>query len=225
MKISIVIPTYQEEGCLARTLEALLALPGEFEVLIVDGGSTDGTVRIAAERGVALVQAPQRGRGAQLNHGASLARGDILLFLHADTFLPGDAHARIAAALADPTVSGGCFRLRFDHDQPFLRFLSFCTRFSFRLFHYGDQAFFVRSGFFREIGGFRSYPILEDLDFWLRMVRQGKPIVLDTPVVTSARRFRRGGALRQQALNVLLVGLFFLGVSPFTLERLYRDVR
>jgi rSAM/selenodomain-associated transferase 2 len=165
------------------------------------------------------------GRGPQMNHGASLADGDVLLFVHADTLLPHDAHARITEALRDPAITGGCFRLSFERTHSVLRFLSYCTRFRFRLFHYGDQAFFVRAGWFRETGGYRPYPIMEDLDLWLRMVRMGQVTVLDAPVVTSARRFSRSGIVRQQLLNITLVVLFFLGVSPFTLNRFYRNIR
>jgi rSAM/selenodomain-associated transferase 2 len=224
MKISIVIPTWNEAGCLARTLAAARSLPGDFEILVVDGGSSDGTLRIAAGMGVAAVEGP-RGRATQMNHGAALARGEVLLFVHADTLLPPDAHARIEDALRDPELLGGCFRLSFDRADPMLRLYSYFTRFSCRLFHYGDQAFFVRTSSFRELGGYRAYPIMEDLDLWLRMVRAGKVAVLGAPVVTSARRYSRHGTVRQQLLNLTLVVLFFLGVSPFTLTRFYRTVR
>jgi len=224
MKISIVVPTYNEAGCLARTLTALRALPGDFDLLVVDGGSTDDTVNIARELGVRAVVGP-KGRGPQMNHGASLVDGDVLLFVHADTLLPTDAHARITEAFRDPELTGGCFRLGFDRTHSLLRFLSFCTRFTCRLFHYGDQAFFVRTRYFRETGGYRAYPIMEDLDLWLRMVRAGKVAVLGAAVVSSARRFNSSGIVRQQLLNIALVTLFLMGVSPFILHRFYRNVR
>jgi hypothetical protein len=148
-----------------------------------------------------------------------------LLFVHADTLLPNDAHALITEAFRDPELTGGCFRLSFDRTHSVLRFLAFCTRFACRFFHYGDQAFFVRAGYFRETGGYRAYPIMEDLDLWLRMVRMGKVKVLGAAVVSSARRFTNSGIVRQQLLNIILVVLFFVGVSPFTLHRFYRNVR
>lgn len=224
MKISIIVPTYNEARCLAGTLTALRALPGEFDILVVDGGSTDDTVRIARELGVRAVVGP-KGRGPQMNHGASLVDGDALLFVHADTLLPNDAHARITEALGDPKLTGGCFRLSFDRTHSFLRLLSFFTRFRCRFFHYGDQAFFVRAGYFRATGGYRAYPIMEDLDFWLRMVRMGKVRVLGAAVISSARRFTSVGIVRQQFLNIALVALFFVGVSPYTLDRFYRNIR
>jgi rSAM/selenodomain-associated transferase 2 len=224
MKIAVVVPAVNEAERLGETLSTIRRLPGDFEIVVVDGGSSDDTVRIARDMDVPVVVGP-RGRGPQMNYGASLASGDVLLFLHADTRLPRDAHALITGALRDDRVIGGCFRLSFDQTHPLLRFLSYCSRFRFRLLHYGDQAFFVRAGWFRESGGYRAYPIMEDLDFWLRMVRGGKVTVLDAAVVSSARRFSRYGIFRQQLRNVLFVGLFFIGVSPFTLSRLYRDVR
>jgi rSAM/selenodomain-associated transferase 2 len=224
MKISIVMPALNEAECLPGTLTALRGLPGDFDILVVDGGSSDDTVRIAGEMDVPVVVGPV-GRGPQMNYGASRVDGDVLLFLHADTLLPRDAHALIASAMSDPAVIGGCFRLGFDRPHPLLRFFSFVTRFSFRLLHYGDQAFFVRAGYFRDTGGYRAYPIMEDLDFWLRMVRRGPVALLDAPVVSSARRFCRRGVFRQQVLNTTLVLLYLLGVSPFTLSRFYRNVR
>jgi rSAM/selenodomain-associated transferase 2 len=224
MKISIIVPVYEEAACLAGTLTALRSLPGDFDILVVDGGSGDDTVRIAQEMGVPAVVGP-RGRGPQMNYGASLAGGDVLLFVHADTLLPPDAYERIAAAFRDPELIGGCFRLSFDRTHSMLRFYAYCTRFRFRLLHYGDQAFFVRARTFREAGGYRPYPIMEDLDLWLRMVRSGKVAVLGAAVVSSARRYTRCGVVRQQLLNLTLVILFFLGVSPFTLNRFYRHVR
>lgn len=221
MTISIIIPVLNESACLPRTLAALHALAGDFEILVVDGGSEDDTVEIARRMGVTVARAP-RGRAAQMNHGASLARGDTLLFLHADTLLPADTHALITAALARPQVPGGCFRLAFDRDHPVLRFCALMSRFSCRLFHYGDQAYFLRADVFAGLQGFRLYAIMEDLDLWLRLRRVGEVALLERPVVTSARRFLDHGPARQQLLNIALVSLYLAGVSPRTLARLYR---
>jgi rSAM/selenodomain-associated transferase 2 len=224
MTLSVIIPVYNEAAGLGRTLAALQALPGDLEILVIDGGSLDDTVEIASRMGVTVASAP-KGRAAQMNHGASLARGDVFLFLHADTELPADACELIAAAVARPEVAGGCFRLSFDQDRRLLRFLAFMTRSSFRLFHYGDQAFFVRREVYARLDGFRLYPIMEDLDFWLRLRRMGEVALLRRPVVTSARRFLENGVLRQQLLNVTLVLLYLAGVSPHTLARFYRNRR
>ena len=224
MTISVIIPTWNEAAWITGTLAHLAALPGDWEVLVVDGGSDDDTVRLARGMGARVLQGP-RGRGVQMNHGAAHARGEVLLFLHADTRLPAEAHAAITAACADPALAGGCFRLRFDRDRGPLRLMGAATRLPFRLLHYGDAAFFARAEVFRALGGYRPYPIMEDIDFWLRMRRAGPVEVLPAWVVTSARRFVRRGVVRQQLVNVALVFLFLLGVSPGRLKKLYDEVR
>ena len=224
MRVSIIIPTYEEIRGIRETLAAVRRLEGDFEVLVVDGLSGDGTPDAVRSEGVACYPAP-RGRASQMNEGARRAVGSVLLFLHADTLLPPEAHRAIETALADPTVDGGCFRLEYDDDHPLLRLSAFLTRSTNRLVHYGDSAYFVRAERFHELGGYRTLPILEDLDLWTRLRRHGRLVVLDAAVTTSARRFTRNGAVRQQLKNVLIVGLYLLGVHPRRLERLYRPTR
>jgi len=224
VRISIVVPTLNEARQLPGAIGAIRRLPGDFEVIVADGGSEDRTLEIAREMGVACVSATPS-RAAGMNGGSALASGDALLFLHADTRLPRDAHGLIASALARPGVVGGCFRLAFDSPHPLLALYAFFTRFSFRLFHYGDAAYFVRADVFRRLGGYRVQPILEDLDLWLRMRACGRVVVLPAPVLTSARRYQRRGVLRQQVLNTLIVILFLLGRDPRELKRRYADVR
>ncbi len=222
MTISVIIPVLNESACLARTLAALQALPGDLEILVVDGGSADDTVAIARRMGVTVASAP-KGRASQMNHGASLARGDVLLFLHADTLLPAGAHALITEALARPEIAGGCFRLSFDHRHWFLDFCCFMSRYSFPLFHFGDSTFFLRATVFARLQGFRPQPLMEDLDLWLRLWRMEKVKVLRGQVVTSARRFRDEGVMRRQLQNFALTLLYIAGVKPRTLARFYRN--
>lgn len=160
-----------------------------------------------------------------MNEGALATEADVLLFLHADACLPNDTHALIERALENPRVAGGCFRLSFDHDSPTLRVSSFLTRFSFNLFHYGDAGYFFRTSVFHEAGGYRPYPLMEDIDLWRRIRRRHKLVVLDASIVVSARRFLRYGPLRQQFWAALLLGLFLLGLSPHRLARYYGEVR
>lgn len=222
MTLSVVVPTFQEEAGIAATLGAVRRLGADVELVVVDAGSTDGTGQIAAAHGARVLSATERGRSPQMNQGAAETCGDALLFLHADTILPPDARTVIADILADPAVAGGCFRLRFDHDHPVLRASSFLSGFRYRLFHYGDSAYFVRRSVFRELGGFRSMSFLEDIDFWLRLNRRHKVVIAKASVLTSARRFRDVGVARQQMLGMLIVLLYMLGVGAPRLARLYR---
>jgi len=220
--LSVIVPTFQEEAGIAATLGAVRRLGADVEIVVVDAGSTDRTVDIAAAHGARVVNATERGRSPQMNQGAAETSGDVLLFLHADTILPSDARAAVADVLADPAVAGGCFRLRFDHDHPVLRVSSFLSNFGYRLFHYGDSAYFVRRSVFRELRGFRPMSFLEDIDFWLRLNRRHKVVIAKTSVLTSARRFREVGVTRQQALGMIIVLLYMLGVEAPRLAQLYR---
>lgn len=221
MRISIVIPTLNEIGTIRSTLAIARGLAGDFEILVVDGGSEDGTVEAVREAGVAY-HVVEPGRARQMNEGARRAGGECLLFLHADTALPLDAHQRVAAALSDPRVGGGCFRLSFDRSGVVLWLSALATRFGSRFAHFGDSAYFVRADLFWDVGGYRDLPILEDLDLWLRLRRRARLAVVSSAVVTSARRFARHGAARQQLAGILVVGLFSGGVRPSRLQRIYR---
>ncbi len=224
LSIGIVVPVYNEAAILEGTLEHLRRVAGTLPVAVVDGSSTDGSAHIAQQFFPTEVF-PEANRGAQLNRGAACLQTDVLLFLHADSQLPPGFEWQIRQALADPQVAGGCFRLEFDAPLPMLRFYSWCTRFPGRFFHFGDQGFFVRRQVFERLGGFRALPFLEDVDFLRRLRRLGRFAVLPAPVVTSARRFLRYGAVRQQLRNILLVGLFEFGVRPERLARFYPPSR
>lgn len=228
-RIGIVVPVYNEAALLPAALERLQRIAGECPVVVVDGGSSDGSAEIAA-RYFPTEVLPRPNRGAQMNLGALLLQADVYLFLHIDTRLPEDFLARIEEALSDPRVSGGCFRLEFEQFSPWLWFYTFWTRFRGRYLHFGDQAYFVRREVFEELGGYRELPLMEDVDFLARLRHRGpwrrnRFAVIEEPVITSARRYLRYGIVRQQLLNVIMVTLFELGVPPRLLARLYPAVR
>jgi rSAM/selenodomain-associated transferase 2 len=220
MSLSIIIPTLNEAAALADLARSLPAA----QIIVADGGSTDETANLAAAHGWQVVAAP-RGRGVQMNAGARAAQGDILLFLHADTRLPHDAETQIKNALEDATVCGGNFSLCFDGDTraancltwlyPFLRWGGMC---------YGDSAIFIRRAVFEELGGYRDFPLFEDVDLFRRMKRRGKFARLAAQATTSSRRFE-GRFLRTFAHWSCLQVLYWLGVSPHRLAQLYRPVR
>lgn len=235
--LGIVVPVLNEAAILDRALARLKQVAGAFPVVVVDGGSTDGSAEIARRYFPTVVCMPAN-RGAQMNLGAHHTSADVLLFLHADSALPADFAAHIARSLGDPRFVAGCFRLRFDAESSrrrlLLRFYSWCTRFPGRFLHFGDQGFFVRRQVFQAMNGYRELPFMEDVDFLRRLLapgflglgrRHGKFVVLPAAVTTSARRFLRAGVVRQQIVNILLVTLFELGVPARWLARLYPHIR
>lgn len=222
--LGIVVPVYNEAKILEGALSRLQRFAETLPVVVVDGGSTDGSAQIA--RRFFPVQAHgEPNRGAQLNRGAQCLATDVLLFLHADSQLPPGFQQHIRRALLEPDVVGGCFCLAFDEPHPLLRFYSWFTRFSWRLFHFGDQGFFVRREVFQEMNGFRELPILEDVDFLRRLRLYDRFAVLPAAVTTSGRRFLRHGIVRQMLRDILLVALFELGFPAQRLTPFYPHSR
>ena len=224
-KISIVIPTLNEAANLETFLQNLLPQQRNSEIIVADGESTDGT-REVLDRfpGFKLVRSG-RGRARQMNEGARKARGEIFLFLHADTVLPANALGRIEEALADSSVEAGSFSLEFDHSGKFFRILSAFSRINHPFFTYGDQGLFLRAATFRRIGGFKEIPVMEDVEIQERLRRIGQFVKLREPVVTSARRYLRNGPLRQHLITTGIVLLYHLGVPARMLGRRYYGKR
>jgi rSAM/selenodomain-associated transferase 2 len=225
--ISVVIPTLNEEFALPATLGSVLGQDGEFEIIVADGGSDDGTLAIAenatARRGGFRVLVADRGRARQMNAGADVAHGDWLLFLHADTLLPERSLARIAEL--PETAAAGCFHHRFSGSSPVLRTLSWLhnRRFQFTRVIYGDQAMFVRRPLFLRLGGF---PItdMEDIAFSLSLRSATRPIMLAQSVITDARKFDQMGHWRALAHAVALLVRFRLGMDV-SRDRFFGDYR
>ena len=217
------MPTLDEAANLERLLPDLRDHCPEAEVIVVDGGSADATRDVATRfPQVALVTSP-RGRARQMNAGAQQARGDVLLFLHADTRLPDGALAAIAAALDDARVVGGRFDVGFDSPRPVFRMIAFFMNVRSRWsgISTGDQALFVRRGVFEAMGGYPDIVLMEDIEFCRRLKRRGKLAALRTRVTTSARKWEREGAFRTMALMWGLRFLYLVGVSPDRLHGWY----
>ena len=187
---------------------------------------TDGTPEVLTHfRAVKLIRS-SGGRARQMNEGAREARGEILLFLHADTTLPENALLEIGEALADSSVAAGSFSLEFDHPARFFRILSIFGRINHPFFTYGDQGLFLRASTFRRIGGFKEIPVMEDVEIQKRLRKIGRFIKLREPAVTSARRYLQNGPLWQHLTTTGVVLLYHLGVSPHFLgSRYYRNHR
>ena len=222
-KISVIVPAFNEEKSIGVALLDLTQNHGLHEIIVADGGSTDQTAEIASK--TAKVISSKKGRAAQMNAGAAAATGDVFLFLHADTRLPTGALITIHEALSQK--SSGRFRMSFGHPHPLLRFYAYQTRFHF--FSYGDQAFFVTREVFRRLGGFREDAPFEDIDFYKRLLRIERPVILRDAVVTSPRRFLKNGIVKQKLINISLASMVYLGLKSAWIQYFqklwYKDIR
>ena len=248
MKLSVVIPVLNERDSLPAAIAALRALKGFAEsvfsrivssktsisegvssqIIVVDGGSTDGTAEwVRAQPDVTLVNST-RGKGPQLNAGAALATGDALLFLHADCFFSQSALDAMLSALSDAQVAGGAFHLRFAEPRPrSLRLVAWGInlRAWLRVSATGDQGIFVRKQVFDAIGGAPDWPLFEDVELVERIKPAGKFAVLKAPVTVSGRRYIEYGVLRTALLIYFLRLAYWLGVPPQRLKNWFRDAR
>ena len=220
--MSVIVPALDEEDALDATIAAARQ-PGVLEIIVVDGGSRDGTVAMARMRADRVLCA-ERGRANQMNAGAASARGDVLLFLHADTRLPPGCHPAITRALADQRVVGGRFDLRLDAPGLPYRVIETMISRRSRLTRVatGDQAIFARRSVFERLGGYPPLPLMEDIAFCQALKRAGRIACLRERVVTSARRWQQRGVVRTVVLMWVLRLAYYAGVSPARLARAYR---
>jgi rSAM/selenodomain-associated transferase 2 len=229
--ISLIIPTFNEEVSIGRTLGAIERVRGQLEVIVVDGSSSDETV--AAVRAMIpgyshplRVIVAERNRALRQNRAASESRGEVLVFLHADTLVPADAVEKITSALQDERIVGGNFALIFEGDSWVESFFTWVYRVR-RPFgiYYGDSGIFARRKVFKEMGGFMPFPIMDDYEFVRRLERCGRTVCLPTSMRTSNRRWRVQGLVPTLWSWVWIQTLYSLGVPARTLARWYRPVR
>ena len=218
--VSVVVPVLDDAPALDRLLRCTPPHP-LVEILVVDGGFDNGLEALTSGRGDVRLLRSSPGRGPQMNAGAAAAGGDWLLFLHADSTLPAGWVEAVAGVA--PAVAGGWFRFALDDDAWQARLLERVVAWRVRLLRlpYGDQGYFVRRDRFAALGGFDDVPLMEDVAFVRRLVRSGAVAELPLPLVTSSRRWRADGWLRRSSRNLLLVSLYFAGVSPDRLAGWY----
>lgn len=222
MTVSVIVPALDEEQAIEATIAAARQ-PGILEIIVVDGGSSDDTVARARMRADRVLRA-ERGRANQMNAGAASARGDVLLFVHADTRLPPGCHGAITSALVDERVVGGRFDLQLD--APGLPYRVIGTMISLRSrmtrVATGDQAIFARRSAFERLGGYPPLPLMEDIAFCRALKRVGRIACLRERVTTSARRWQQRGIVRTVLLMWLLRLAYYAGMSPARLARAYK---
>lgn len=217
MRMSVIIPTLNERENVVRAIEQVRSA---HEIIVVDGGSSDNTLDAAQAAGARTISAPAS-RGGQQNAGARAATGDTLLFLHADTTLSGDFQTQISASLSRPGVSAGAFRFELDEGGFSMWLVETIVACRCRFFElpYGDQALFVRKETFLAAGGFPDAPIMEDYELICRLRALGRIEIVDSPAVTSARRWRKLGILRTAWSNQLCLLAYKLNVAPERIAR------
>ncbi len=220
--ISVIIPSWREGWRLLEAVHAGRAAISEAEFIVVACEEPDSIRESARRDNVVWVDAPRACRGLQLGMGAERARGDIFVFLHADTSMPSGAGRVVEETLARKGVAGGAFRLRFDARHPVLDNVARLSAMTMKASFLGDQCLFCSRSAYRAAGGFRALPLLEDVDFVMRLARIGRVVRLRASVVTSGRRFIRNGPLRQLGVNAALLLAYYAGVSIERLSAIYR---
>ncbi|XTZ12687.1 MAG: TIGR04283 family arsenosugar biosynthesis glycosyltransferase, partial [cyanobacterium endosymbiont of Rhopalodia inflata] len=182
------------------------------------------TVQLVRNMGVKIIQLTQASRSLQMNQGALLATGNILLFLHADTILPQGYDELILNSFSDSKIVGGAFKLKIDLSLFSLRLIEILVNWRSQIFStpYGDQGIFVKTLVFRKIGGFTNFPIMEDFEFIQKLNKRGKIVIVSAKVVTSGRRWQKLGVVKTTLINQLIILGYYLGVPPEKLAQWYR---
>ena len=223
LRVSIIIPVLNEESTITRLLSQAWIAEAD-EIIVADGGSVDRTVELASAHATVIHSDP--GRGMQMNAGARIATGDLLLFLHADIILREGAINAMRKAFDEPRVVGGCFDIIFDGGDWVSSTFTWIYHHR-RPFHiiYGDAGIFCRREVFIQLNGFKNLAIMEDYEFARRLWRTGRMALLTEPIWVSDRRWRKAGLVRTLFIWIVIQALFTLGFPPQKLGQLYKTVR
>lgn len=225
LSISIIIPVLNEEERIIRALDHLSKIQDDtvLDIIVVDGNHKGNTLLFLHDRKVITIKS-EKGRARQMNSGAKRARGDILLFLHADTSVPDNAFERIITVIKTGRYVGGAFNFGFDSQRWVFKLIAAVASMRSRITRipFGDQAIFIKRNYFEEIGGFCDIPLMEDLELMKRIRRRGDPIhIIPLKLTTSARKWEEEGVIYTTLRNWLLQFLYFCGVSPEKLVGYY----
>lgn len=207
-EISIVVPVYNEEKSIVLLIDYLQKVTTvTHEIIVVDGGSKDNTVNLVKNKKVSLVDS-SRGRARQMNEGAKIAKGNVIYFLHSDTF-PPIGYDKLIVQSVQQGYWSGCFRLRFDFQHPVLKFYQWFSRFNFQVCRGGDRSLFVKKSTFFDIGGYNKLKIMEDYDIVDRLLKVGHFKIIKSHVTTSARKYRKYGLIRLQLVYAYIHYLYW----------------
>jgi rSAM/selenodomain-associated transferase 2 len=220
MLYSVIIPTLNEGGRIGELVRYLKHMGEHLEVIVVDGGSVDGTREKAYEAGATVVKA-RTGRGTQCNMGVRYAHGEVFVFLHADTVLPPDALTIFDKFFTEPEHKIGTFKIRFIPPVLLLDMVWIFTGFDSIITSFGDQCIVIRREFFKEIGGFPDWPLFEDVKIFQKARRLTKIYSLPGTVFSSSRRFNKNTVIHRLIWNGWLIFLYLLGWDPEKLARMY----
>ncbi len=226
MNLSIIIPTYNEERYVGKLIGFLKNYAGNkvAEIIVIDGGSQDKTLQVAAAAGATTVISPQKGRARQMNFGAFISKGDILYFVHADTFPPKSFVNDISEALEEGYAMGR-YKTKFISDKPMLRINEWFTRFDLFICMGGDQTLFVRKIFFEQLGGFKEeMELMEEYEFCHRARMQGRYKIMKGAALVSARKYEKNSWLTVQKANFKIVQLYKKGATQKTLTEAYQKM-
>ena len=225
LKVSIIVPTLNEASVVEESLAAIARLDPH-EIIVADGGSADNTVSLALNIATRIVTS-RPGRALQMNAGAKEATGELLLFMHADSKLTLESYEIMKEKMSHHKSAGGAFSLQIESEKISLRLISTLATWRSKYLNlvYGDQTIFVRTDIFQILKGFSPLPICEDLEFFRRLSRQGKVILLNEKTHTSSRRWMTEGILFTTLRNIIIATLFLVGFSPHFLTKWYIVVR
>lgn len=223
--ISIIVPVYNEEDTLDDFISFLKKAISnkEAELIFVDGGSTDKTFEKCKKRGFQVVRSNEKGRAAQMNAGASKAKGDVFYFLHADSIPPLNFIDEINAHVKKG-YPAGCYRLSFDANYTLLNLYAWFTKFDITLFRFGDQSLYIKKNLFYDIGGFdKQLKVMEDQQIVREIKKRENFVILENTVTTSARKYERIGVLKLQAIFTVIVVLYYLKIDQEVIVDFYSN--
>lgn len=225
MKVSIIIPVYREEQNINNTINHIYnTQSGDFEIIVSDSEPNQSTLKVIEKTEVIKVVS-EKGRAKQMNKGVVQSQGEILLFLHADTILPDNAVEEINKIIEQDNYMAGAFDFKINSTKTIFRIIEKISSLRSRITRlpYGDQAIFIRKYYFLSIGKYKEYPLMEDVELMQKIKKDKKDIfIINTPVITSPRRWEKEGVIYCTLRNWSLIIMYFLGVSPEKLVNLYK---